>query len=190
MNTSTLQDAISASAQGDSSTALALFSQAASEQPNSGVPHLLMGAEHAKLGEIDRAEAGFANALLLEPGLLIARYQLGLLQLSSARAAIALVTWQPLLQLDDSNPLPHFVRGFEALAHDQFDEASRCFEAGLARNVDNAPLSNDIRKVLEKIDAIQAHSHQPLVDSESEPEATEVDFHFLLSNYQQKGPGH
>jgi tetratricopeptide (TPR) repeat protein len=188
MNTSTLQEAISASAQGDSNTALALFSQAASEQPNSGVPHLLMGAEHAKLGEIDKAEAGFANALLLEPGLLIARYQLGLLQLSSARAAIALVTWQPLLQLDDSNPLPHFVRGFEALAHDQFDEASRCFQAGLVRNVDNPPLSNDIRKVLEKIDAIQAPSHQPPTDAE--PEASEVDFHFLLSNYQQKGPGH
>ncbi len=188
MKTSTLQEAISASAQGDSTTALALFSQAASEQPNSGVPHLLMGAEHAKLGEIDRAEAGFANALLLEPGLLIARYQLGLLQLTSARAAIALVTWQPLLQLDDSNPLPHFVRGFEALAHDQFDEANRYFEAGLTRNVDNPPLSDDIRKVLERIDAIQTPLHQTPTDVEQE--ASEVDFHFLLSNYQQKGPGH
>ncbi len=188
MKTTTLQEAIFASAQGDSTTAFALFSQAASEQPNSGIPHLLMGAEYAKLGEIDKAESGFANALLLEPGLLIARYQLGLLQLSSARAAVAFVTWEPLLQLDESNPLPHFVRGFKALAHDQFSEASRYFEAGLARNVDNPALSNDIRKVIEKIDAIQAPQHQTLTDAE--PETTEADFHFLLSNYQQKGPGH
>lgn len=188
MMNSILQDAMSASAQGDSTTAFDLLSQAASELPNSGIPHLLMGAEYAKLGEIDKAEAGFANALLLEPGLLIARYQLGLLQLSSARPAIALVTWQPLLQLDDSSPLPHFVRGFEALAHDQFAEARGHFEAGLVRNVDNAALSQDIRKVLEGMDAVQVPQGQPL--TESEPEAAEANFHFLLSNYQQKGPGH
>lgn len=188
MKTSTLQDAISASEQGDSNTALALLSQAASEQPSSGIPHWLMGAEYAKLGAVDRAEAGFANALLLEPGLVIARYQLGLLQFSSARAAMALVTWQPLLQLDDENPLPHFVRGFEALAHDQFTEARHQLTAGLARNADNPAMSDDIRKVLQKMDAI--HPLQGQAATDSGPETEDQDFHYLLSNYHQQGPGH
>jgi len=188
MKTSTLQDAISASSQGDSAAALELLSQAAAEQPRSGIPYFLMGAEYAKLGEIDKAEAGFANALLLQPELVVARYQLGLLQLSSARAAIALLTWQPLLQLDESSPLPHFVRGFEALAHDKFMDARQHFEAGLARNVDNPAMSQDIQKVIQKMGAMEpAPDHAP---TDAAQESNEQDFHFLLSNYRQPGPAH
>jgi len=184
----TLKAAISASALGDSTTALALLTQASAEQPGSALPYLLMGAEHAKLGAVDKAEAGFANALLLEPGLVVARYQLGLLQLSSARSAMALLTWQPLLQLGESSPLPHFVLGFEALVHDQFVQARQHFEAGLMRNSDNPAMSEDIQMVLNKMDAIAPDpdraSGGPAV------EKTEKDFHFLLSNYRQQGPVH
>ena len=116
------------------------------------IPHFLLGSQYAALGQFDKAEAALANAVLLAPSLHIARYQLGLLQFSSGRAAVALVTWEPLFSLEDAQPLGHFVRGFAALAQDEFAQAKAFFEAGLARNTENAALSHDIEKVLRGIE--------------------------------------
>lgn len=38
------------------------------------------------------------------------QYQLGLLQFSSRRASLGFVRWGPLFELDESQPLRHFVR--------------------------------------------------------------------------------
>jgi tetratricopeptide (TPR) repeat protein len=94
-----LEQGLAASQANDSVRALDLFAQASAAAPTAGLPHFLMASEWASLGEIEKAEAAFANAVLLAPDLTIAHYQLGLLQFSSGRAALALVIWQPLLQL-------------------------------------------------------------------------------------------
>lgn len=195
---SALENAIAASTHGDSEQAIALLRQAIQEQPESGLPHFLLGAEHASLGRMDLAEQCFANAVLLSPGLVVARYQLGLLQFSSGRASAALLTWQPLLGLEDESPLPHWIRGFAALAGDSFDTARACFEAGLVRNADHPPMSADIRKVLAQMDALLPGAHQSpqqavpvavptlLAPQPDEDESS----HVLLSNYLQQGPAH
>ena len=184
---------MAASAEGNSEAALLLFEQAAAASPDSGVPHFLMGAEYASLGDLDKAEAGFANAILLSPALVIARYQLGLLQFSSARVAMALITWQPLLELEDDSPLPFLVQGFSALAQDHFNEARLLFEAGIARNLDNPPLSEDIQKVLLEI-GLQTRIPDAEAGSPSSNQAEMQDHdgssHILLSNYQQQGLPH
>jgi tetratricopeptide (TPR) repeat protein len=186
-----LQQGMAASQRGDSSGALAMFAQATLEEPTSGVAYLLMGAEHASLGQIEQAEAAFANAVLLAPALAIARYQLGLLQFSSGRAALALITWQPLLALGEDSPFSHFVRGFAALAQDDFGQARSWFEAGLQRNTDNAPLSADIQKVLRDMDAALVQTGEntgsSTIDQATDDQAAS---HVLLSNYQQQGPAH
>jgi tetratricopeptide (TPR) repeat protein len=87
-----IQEGLAASQADRTDDALALFHQAAEHTPASGLPHFLIGAELAQLGRMDEAEAAYANAVLLAPDLLMARYQLGLIQFTSARAALALVT--------------------------------------------------------------------------------------------------
>jgi tetratricopeptide (TPR) repeat protein len=182
-----LQQALAASAQGDNEAALALFSQAAQEEPSSGIPHLLIGAEYAALGQADKAETAFANAVLLAPDLAIARYQLGLLQFSSARVGAALITWQPLLALGELNPLPSFVLGFTALAQDDFETARSYFETGISLNTDNPPLTSDIEKVLRNMDmALAALDAEKGKSSSDDSEAS----HILLSNYHQQGLAH
>jgi tetratricopeptide (TPR) repeat protein len=194
--TPSLEAGMQASAEGDSAQALALYEQAAAEAPGSGLPHFLAGGEYASMGQMDKAEAAFANALLLAPGFAVARYQLGLLQYSSARAAVALVTWQPLLALPEDSPLPYFVRGFAALAQDSFQDALALFDAGIERNTDNPPMTSDIRKVIAGIEAVlsqQAGSstHDTAIEQQ-EPEESEdaQTAHILLSNYRQQGPAH
>ena len=181
-----LQAGLAASQANDVEKALELFAQASAACPASGLPHFLAGSEYAALGQYEKAEAALANAVLLAPAFEIARYQLGLLQFSSGRAAVALVTWEPLFALEDAQPLGHFVRGFAALAQDDFTQAKAHFQAGLARNTDNAALSADIQKVMQGIEdalATNAAAAAPQAPTQTDEAAARV----LLSNYGKFG---
>lgn len=147
---------VAASQANDSRAAIELFRQACELAPAAGLPQFLLGSEYAAAGDMQAAEGCLANAVLLSPDLVLARYQLGLLQFSSARAAAALVTWQPLAQLPPSTPWPHWVRGFAALAQDEFEQARSHLQQGIALNRENEALNVDVRKVLEGIDALAA----------------------------------
>ena len=191
---SLIKDALAASRANDRARAIELFTQASIAAPGWAMPHLLIGSEYAASGEIDKAELALANAVLLDPRFAIARYQLGLLQFSSGRAAHALVTWQPLLSLGESDPLTHFIRGFAALAQDAFADALANFRAGLARDNPNPAVASDIEKIIARITEVQAASGSAAASPDSPPdEATEAgraEEHVLLSNYRQSGKGH
>lgn len=132
------------------------FEQLMAEDLSPGVRAFLVASEHAAAGNMEAAEAAFAQAVLLAPAFALARYQLGLLQFSSGRAAVALLTWQPLLELAEPDPLPHFVRGFAALAQDDFAQALAQYRAGLARDNPNQAVAADVMKVVEQVEALLA----------------------------------
>lgn len=132
--------------------ALSHFAQASALAPASGVPHLLMGAEHACRRDLALAEDAYALALRLAPSLHLARYQLGLLQFGAQRMAAALATWQPLFGLCDSAPLGHFVRGFAALVDDDHGCALRHFRRGLALSRDEVAAALGVGTVVEAIE--------------------------------------
>lgn len=170
-----LAEGLAASGEDRSDDAVALFAQAAAVAPESGVPHFLLGSEHTSRGDVQAAELAFANAVLLAPGFALARYQLGLLQFSSQRAAVALLTWEPLLSLPPDQALPHFVRGFTALAHDDFQAALAHYRSGLACNDPNKALCADIERMVEAVERL-ANQQQA---GGAEPQAA----HVLLSGY-------
>jgi Flp pilus assembly protein TadD len=169
---------LEASRNDQTDVALDLFTQASALAPGSGIPHFLIGSEHAGAGNVEAAEPAFANAVLLAPEFHLARYQLGLLQYSSGRAAVALLTWQPLLLLPPADPLPHFVRGFTALALDQFQEALQHCHAGLGCREINPALAADIRTVVEAVEGL-------LQEGLPEPEAPATAGHVLLAGYMK-----
>jgi tetratricopeptide (TPR) repeat protein len=181
-----VQAGLAASQAGDAVKALHLFARACGTNPANATPHFLMGSEYAALGEVQKAETALANAVVLAPALHIARYQLGLLQFSSGRASLAFVSWGPLLELDESQPLLHFVRGFAAVAQDDFSSAEAHFEAGLLRNHDNPPLSADIEKVLAGIRQAKTAAG-PAVHVSDGGKPVE---HVLVSNYGKFGTLH
>lgn len=161
--------------------ALDLYQQSAAADPTWGIPFFLIGSHHASQGGLEQAEAAFANAVLLSPEFTMARYQLGTLQFSAGRAATALVSWQPLLSLPESDPLPHFVRAYAALAQDDFENAVKHYEDGLTRNTGNEALSGDIRKIIARIAELQGAA-----SGATSPQAADgaEENHVLLSNYQ------
>ena len=166
---------LAASRENRTKAALDLFSEASALVPTSGIPHFLIGSEHAAAGEIEAAEAALANAVLLSPEFVLARYQLGLLQFSSERAAVALVTWQPLFGLPPGESLGHFVRGFAALAQDSFQDALQHYATGLACSNANPAVASDVRRVVATVEKL-VHGDRPA-------ETDEASAHVLLSGY-------
>ncbi|MGI4848739.1 MAG: hypothetical protein ACRYGK_11465 [Janthinobacterium lividum] len=131
---SLMQQGLIASAADRGAQAIALFSQAALLAPTAGMPHFLIGAEHAAMENYAQAEVAFSDAIALAPAMAIARYQLGLLQFSLVRIEVALRTWKPLLDMPEPNPYRGFIHGFAALAQDEPQAAEFHFKEGLAKN--------------------------------------------------------
>lgn len=159
-----ITEGLAASRDNRTHAALDLFARASEVLPSSGIPHFLIGSEHAAAGDMEAAEAALANAVLLSPEFTLARYQLGLLQFSTARAASALVTWEPLLGGAATDSLASFVRGFAALAQQAFDEALQHFQEGLACADVNPAVAGDIRQVMHAVQALN-DPQQPAEDA-------------------------
>lgn len=178
---------LAASLANQSKTALDCFAQAIDCEPASGLPHFLIGSEHAQLGRVQDAEAAFTSAVLLSPEMSIARYQLGLLQFASDRLPTALVTWQPLLALTESDPLRHFVTGFIEMQRNQPALAIQHFRRGVELNHGSPPMNRDVERVIQQLAALCiVGSAEP---NDRPPDAS-AQMHVLLSNYQPNGSPH
>lgn len=115
--------------------------------------HHLLGATLAKLGDYARAESELAEAVRLNPQAHVARFQLGLLQLTNAQPQRAEVTWAALESLPAGAALRLFKKGLEALIRDQFADCAELLQKGIAANSGNAALNHDMRLILERLPA-------------------------------------
>ncbi len=206
-----MRAAVAATESDDGEAALGHLRRAARLDPSSGLPHLLMAAELAHKRLYADAEASFATAVLLAPRLSVARFQLGLIQFTSGRVQMALLTWQPLAELGPADPLGRFVDGFGALAADDLDAARDAFQRGLALGGPNEPLNRDIARLLAEIDRLpaarrdvptqptspSAASTRPPAENGSKPptveehdEAARDSMHVLLAGYGRSGRLH
>ena len=156
----------------------ARFKQLLEDGHSAGVAAFVIASEQAGDGHMEAAEAAFAQSVLLAPSFHRARYQLGLLQFSSGRASVAQITWQPLLDLAQTEPLPHFVRGFVALARDDFAQALAHYRAGLECDNPNPAVAADIMKVVKGVEVLLASSAAPADSAEEMPAS-----HVLLQGY-------
>ena len=123
-----------------------------------------------------------AQALETDPSLEIARFQLGLLHLTSARPEEASQVWAPLGNLPEEHPLHCFKNGLEALARDEFDSCRTWLTKGMALNTTNAPLNGDMQKVLDAIQG-QTGTAPPMSSSDSETTEKEGE-HVFVSAYK------
>lgn len=155
--------------------------QAAAEQhPNDARPLLLLAAEFMHIGKLDKAEATYTIALGRAPDFAIARFQLGLLQFSSGRSSMAIVTWSRLDALADDHYLKLFKTGFLTMGAGNYDEALKLFQTGIKANSENPPLNHDIQKVIQKLQ--NDHALNALESEAIKPSANES--HLLVSAYR------
>jgi len=132
----------------DGAAALDAAERLSGEYPADPRLHFLRGSMLAAERRYPEAHAAMSRAIEVAPGYAIARFQLGLLELSSGDPAAALGTWAPLQALDEDNPLRLFSAGLEHMARDEFEAARAKLEQGIALNQENPALNRDMRMVI------------------------------------------
>ena len=130
----------------------------------------------------DRAAEEFEAAIAMDPGLAIARFQLGLLLLSSGHAERAKEVLTPLTASGENAALAHFANGLLHLMRDEFSETVQHLNEGMRLNTENAALNNDMQKILDEIAKLAPHSSEAEKRIEEEPDTQ----HLLLSAYTGK----
>jgi Flp pilus assembly protein TadD len=158
--------ALNALRTGDHGAALGHLKQGATRFPDNARIAYLLGAEHAQIGLFDRAEEEMARAIQLDPNLVVARFQLGLLQMTQGRADDARATWDALDQLPEAHALRLFKQGLGALSQDRFAEARNLLQRGIEANDFSPDLSRDMTNLLARIPS-EADGDKPAAAAEA-----------------------
>jgi len=175
--TELLQLALEADSKNDSGSALAYLKEAASRPDASAPALLLLGAHYASLQLNDRAINALEAAVAADPQMAIARFQLGLLHLTTGNAARAIEVLQPLEGLDENNALRHFSQGLRHMVKDELAAASEHLQRGIALNKENPALNNDMQRIIDEI------AKAPIEQCTAEPPPTTDSQHVMLSVY-------
>jgi tetratricopeptide (TPR) repeat protein len=173
--------AVAASDRNDAASAIDLLKQAIEADPTEAKAHYMLGAEHAQIGLFDRAIADMSKAVELDAELDAARFQLGLLQLTSRHPQAAEATWEPLERLGDENFYVLFKSGLLALARDDFAACIDKLQRGQAINTVNAPLNRDMQRIVAQVEQL-AVGTTPSPAPTAEP-ASDDTGHVLLNAY-------
>jgi hypothetical protein len=137
----------------------------------------LLAAQHAQLGMMDRAEAGFRAVVLDAPEFPIARFQLGQLLLVKGVNDEARQVLAPLM--DDRQALGAYARALHAAAVEDLSTALAELEAGLALPQDIPALGLDMRRLHDQMQVAAAQAAVPA--DAAAPSA------LFLSNYGREG---
>ncbi|MFA5599805.1 MAG: hypothetical protein WDA06_04330 [Phenylobacterium sp.] len=148
----------------DDAAGLAALESLLDRYPRDPGLHFLRGSILASLRRCEDAQAAMERAVEMAPGFALARFQLGFVQFTSGDAEAAQTAWAPLLTAPEDDPLRLFVEGLEALARDDFDTAVARLTEGVSRNLQNEPLNQNMRLLLQKLAETRAGG-----DTEGEP---------------------
>jgi tetratricopeptide (TPR) repeat protein len=157
--------ALEATRRGDAAHSLAYLKEAAARDDATGEAYFLLGSEYAQIGMFDEAVSNMQRAVDLAPEFPIARFQLGLLHLTSGRADEARQALTPLSDLGDQHALAVLARGLDHLIADEFPECVRCLEHGIELNTDNPALNTDMQQLVERVKSAMASTPPTTVDA-------------------------
>ena len=129
---------------------LGRIEQLISDHPGDARLHLLHGSTLVGSGRLIEGHASMLRAVEISPDFAIARFQLGLFQLTSGETGKALETWGRLDLLPDEHYLRHFVDGLRCLIRDDFGGAISGLREGIRLNAENPPLNNDMQLLIER----------------------------------------
>lgn len=141
--------------------------------PGDAQLHFLQGSIHAGEGRIAEARQSMARALEIAPDYDVARFQLGLLELTSGEPAAAEQHWAPLKAYPADHFLRLFVEGLECLIRDDFPQTVALLRQGIEANDILPQMNHDMQLVIDQVNP----------STEAEPEPALSDMHLLLQRY-------
>lgn len=145
-------------AQQDTQSGIAAIEAVLREYPDDPRLHFLKGSLLIGEKRFIAAHSALSNALRLDPGYDLARFQLGFFELTSGEADAAVATWQRLKDLPEDSYLRLFVEGLEHLIADRFEPCIQVLRDGIARNQENLPLNNDMELIIARCQELTSAS--------------------------------
>ncbi len=167
----------------DNAAALRLLTQAVERWPQDARIHFLNGSCLAEGGRYDDAIVAFERAVGLQSDYAIARFQLGLLHLSSGRVAQALAAWEPLDGLIERDALRLFKQGLTALIEERWQDCVELLRAGIDANTAFPPLNSDMQRVIERVSGALAGNQAVTTENIPSQSEAESSRHVLLTEY-------
>jgi predicted Zn-dependent protease len=143
--------ALHASSVGDHHACMSYLEEVLRQQPTNARALFLRAAQHAELGLTERAVSGIKAALAIEPGLEIARFQLGLLLLFERNRPQEAKEY--LLELRNSRDyvLRTYAEAMVAVADNDTSRAREHLALGLAQTTNNQPLATLMKRLLDRL---------------------------------------
>jgi|CXWL01.1.fsa_nt_gi tetratricopeptide (TPR) repeat protein len=142
--------ALTRNAKSDATEQLTDMERLLADYPEDPRLHFVYGSTLIAAGRMIEAHRSLTQAVTLAPDFAIARFQLGLFQLTSGEANAALETWGRLDRLPDTHYLRWFVDGLRCLIRDDFIGTIESLRKGIALNSENPPLNNDMQMVIDR----------------------------------------
>lgn len=158
--------------------AMALLAALLEREPEHAQANYLLAAQHAQLGMLDQAEAGFRKATALAGNAFpMPRFQLGQLLLVQGRPDEAIDVLSPLANAPDP-ALGAYASAFIALAAQRVTDAVVALREGLQHPQSIPTLADDMRRLV-------ADLERSLGVPDGAPAITGSAASMLLSNYQK-----
>lgn len=149
-------------AEDDEPAALARIAALLEAHPADPRLHFLGGSLLAGQTRYDEARVAMGRSIQIAPEYAIARFQLGLLELSSGDGAAAELTLQPLAEIESDDALVLFARGLRHLARDDLAVAADLLRQGMARNREHPLISRDMELIVARIEEGAKSGDEPV----------------------------
>lgn len=143
---------VALAAQGRLEEALLYLKTAVQKEPGNARANYLLGSHYAQLGMVQRAADFFKQAATIDPQLVMASFQAGLLLMGDGQGDEALTCWRPLKTLADDHPLHLLVTGLEALLREDYARCQQYLTSGIERNTALEGLNDEMRKILDQLE--------------------------------------
>jgi tetratricopeptide (TPR) repeat protein len=176
----------------DEPAALARIEALLADHPADPRLYFMKGSLLAAQEHYAEGRAAMRQAVEIAPGYDIARFQLGLLELSSGDAEAADATLQPLADAPGENALSLFALGLRHLARDDLDQAEALLRQGMEINAEHPLVSRDMELMLAGITDARAKAaadrHRPAEEVGANADVSAA--HLLLQRYADKSTKH
>lgn len=128
--------------------------------------HYLKGSVLVGTKRFVAAHKAMSRAIAIDPDYHLARFQLGLFELTSGEPQAAFDTWKSLDSLASETWMRLFVDGLHHLVADRFDECVAALRAGIAANQENPPLNADMQLIIDQCASLTGAGREVCPDEE------------------------
>lgn len=169
----------------DVEKSLVLFKRCVDKDASHVKATYMVGALYAQIQMMDRAVEWMQRAIELDSSEKTAVFQLGLVYLTSGEIEKARSIWVDLQELQSEHSFRLFSEGMLALVEDDFAQCVAKLELGIANNDFNAPLNNDMRRVIESAAAARESQELAVEGNLTVGSPSLSGTHIALSGYKK-----